>query len=175
MKQLYLFKLTRKFKQLAAKGKRRKKKKRDLEPSNIMCCRRCERRLDAERVPMVNAICAFCWRPDEVAGGFNRFFVDHFHALEPLDKDGDVREYGELVCHHQQADRCARIVKRYVQAEYRNRTVDILRGLDKISLAGPQQKVLAAWRARIRPQIEQMVRDNEHRASLFNKGRSSVD
>lgn len=174
MKQLYLFKLTRKFKQLAAKGKRRKKKKRDLEPSNIMYCKRCERRLDAERVPMVNAICAFCWRHDEVAGGFYRFFIDHFHALKPPD-DEDVKKYGELVCHHQQADRCARIVRAYVYAEYRNRTRAILAGLDKISFPGPQQKVLAAWRARIRPQIEQMIKDNAHRASLFDKGRSSVD
>jgi len=175
MKQLHLFKLTREFKRLANKGKKKKKKKRAEEDSNLIRCQHCERYVDSERFPVVNATCVFCWPQHVVAQNFKQWFLDHFYALEPLEKDGEVKEFGELVCQYQQADRCARIIRAYVMAERRNRTREILKGLDLISLGGPQRNVFLQWRARVRPQIEEVVRQNEHRPSLFNKGRSSLD
>jgi len=149
-------------KKTGKKKPRKKKKKLHRKPAPVVMrfCKRCLCRIDADKIPVCNAVCAFCFRDDEVSGGFLKWFTDHFHALEPLEKSpdpekrGQVKEFGELVCQYQQADRCARIAIKYLESEHRDRKQAVLAALDRLSFPPPTKNVFAAWRARIRPQIK---------------------
>ena len=174
MKQLHLFNVSKVLEQTqkqvkkTGKKKPRKRKKktqpRKQEPVIMRFCKRCLCRIDADKIPVCNAVCAFCFRDNEVSGGFNKWFIDHFHALEPLEKGehAQVKQFGELVCQYQQADRCARIAVKYLEKEPRPRKQRVLIALDAISFPPPLNKVLIAWRKRVRKQIRAaVVREEE--------------
>ena len=155
------------------------KYKFEEDESAFRWCQKCKRWRDSERIPVNNhesgMLCALCWPQSELVIRWRKWFESEYHALRKPDDFSELQNLGDFVCHYQQLDKTIKTVRRYVAAEYRNRTRPILAGLEAMNAMGPGRVVLNQWRDWLRPHLQEQIDLQAYRPSLFDKGRSEID